>query len=447
MDRYTIWEGHMDALKKKIKRIEKKCKKYGCDFHFEEVGEEFREVDVPCYYNDGVLTSRVTDMPIEANEKGEKPTVETVVCRFVIVEVEGNAIINDWELIAYTEHTEKGNIYSKVNTEVEIPTRYRATDCFCEHCKTRRARKNTCIIRNIKTDEFKQVGNTCLKDFTRGMDASIVTALAEMKEAFEESVEAPIGGCGWGESYYNVRKMLRYTAETIKHFGYANSMCNRSTRSRMMDYYEVSECPIHPLRKEWAKGIRKEMEEVGFDPNSEYAVKKSEEALAWIEEQEASNDYMHNLKTVCSLQYVGWKNLGILVSLFPTFDRGLEIEAERKAREEQRIRELEEGKNSECVGEVGKRIRIKVASCRVITSWASCYDGWHQTLTYMYRITDEDGNIYIWKTSKKIDEEAVDEIVGTVKEHSEFREVKQTVLTRCKVEYKKAVDILESLDI
>lgn len=39
----------------------------------------------------------------------------------------------------------------------------------------------------------------------------------------------------------------------------------------------------------------------------------------------------------------------------------------------------------------------------------------------------------IWKTSKCFDEESVKTIVGTVKEHSEFRDVKQTVLTRCKV--------------
>lgn len=435
MDRYTVWEGHMDALKKKIQRIEKKCKKHGCDFHFEEVGEEFREVEVPCYYKDGVLTSRVTDKPIEKDENGEMPTVETVVCRFVIVEVEGVAIINDWELVAYTEHTDNGNIYDKVNTEVEIPTRYRASDCFCEHCKTRRARKNTCIVRNIKTNEFKQVGNTCLKEFTRGMDASIVTAFAEMKEAFEESVEAPIGGGGWCDRYIDTMEILCYTAETIRHFGYAKSMSSRSTRDRVADYYEVSKGRnLGYGMEEWVRKIRKEMAEVGFDAHSEEATKKAEDALAWIREQEESNDYMHNLKTVCSLEYVGWSRLGLLVSLFPTYDRELEREAERKLREERRAKELAEGRKSDFVGEVGKRITANVINWRCVTQWDNCFDGWHTTTTYMYKFVDEDGNILIWKTQTFLGEDkVVNQIVGTVKEHSEFREAKQTVLTRCKI--------------
>lgn len=435
MDRYTVWEGHMDALKKKVQRIEKKCAKYGCDFHFEEVGEEFREVEVPCYYdNNGVLKSRVTDKPVEETEDGKLPTVETVVCRFVEVEVEGVAIINDWELVAYTEHTDKGNIYDKVNREVEIPTRYRASDCFCEHCKTRRARKNTCIVRNIKTNEFKQVGNTCLKEFTQGMDASIVTMFASFKEAFEEAQEAPIGGGGWGESYLNTKKILQYTAETIRHFGYAKTMSIRSTRDRVSDYYAVSEGRIGYGMEEWAKDIRKEMAEVGFDAKSEEAVKKAEDALAWIAEQEESNDYMHNLKTVCSLEYVGWSKLGLLVSLFPTYDRELEREAERRLREEKRQKELAEGLKSNYVGEVGKRVTVNVINWRCVTQWDNCFDGWHTTTTYMYKFVDEDGNILIWKTQNFISEdEEVKQIVGTVKEHSEFREVKQTVLTRCKV--------------
>lgn len=434
MERYAIWEGHMDALKKKVKRIEKKCEKYGCDFHFEEVGEEFREVEVPCYYKDGVLTSKVTDKPMEKDEKGRIPSVETVVCRFVIVEVEGVAIINDWELVAYTEHTENGNIYDKVNTEVEIPSRYRASDCFCEHCKTRRARKNTCIVRNINTNEFKQVGNTCLKEFTRGMDASIVTMFASFKEAFAEAEEAPIGGCGWSESYLNTKKMLQYTAETIRHFGYAKSMSVRPTRDRVSDYYTVSEGHVRYEMREWAKTIRKEMDEVGFDHNSEYAVKKAEDALAWIAEQEESNDYMHNLKTVCSLEYVGWSRLGILVSLFPTYDRELEREAERRLREEQRQKELAEGRNSAWVGEVGKRMTANIISWRCLTSWDNCYDGWHTTTTYLYKFVDENGNILIWKTQSFFSEEKeIKQIIGTVKEHSEFRDAKQTVLTRCKV--------------
>lgn len=41
---FSIYEGFVPALEKKIKTIQNKCKKYGCSFIYEKVGEEFKEV-------------------------------------------------------------------------------------------------------------------------------------------------------------------------------------------------------------------------------------------------------------------------------------------------------------------------------------------------------------------------------------------------------------------
>ena len=266
------------------------------------------------------------------------------------------------------------------------------------------------------------------------MDASIVTMFASFKDAFEEAQEASIGGCGWSEKYLDKETILRYTAETIRHFGYAKSESMRSTKERMLDYYNADRNDFGAYApQEFIKQIKGEMEECGFNAESEEAKQMTKDALAWIAEQEASNDYMHNLKTVCSLEYVGYKHLGILCSLFATYNRELEREAERRLREEQRAKEAEQGKFSQYDGEVGQRITRNIVSCKVVTSWTNCYDGYFPTTTYMYKFVTEDGNILIWKTSKCFDEDSVKTIVGTVKEHSEFREVKQTILTRCKV--------------
>lgn len=419
MERYSIYEGHMADLMKKVTRIRNKCNKFGCDFHFAEVGEEFKEVKVGEHYN----------------KETKRMEEELVTCRFVIVEAEGTALINNWEFVASVEHTKEGNIYNKALTDVEIPTRYRKGDCFCEHCNTRRQRKNTCIIRNIETGEFKQVGNSCLNDFTHGMSVSLAAEMASLRDVFEEAQEAPIGGCGWRENYIKTEEILRYAAETIRHFGYAKSESRRSTRDRVNDYWRVCNVPCYGKdMQDWYKSIRAEMAEVGFNAEESVEAKEmTEKALAWIAEQEASNDYMHNLKVVTSLEYVGWSKIGILVSLFPTWDRDMQRQAERALREEERQRELKQGKNSKFVGEVGKKLTAEVASCKCITSWTNCYDGYHEQTTFMYKFVTTDGNILIWKTGKVLDEEKVTSISGTVKEHSEFREVKQTVLTRCKV--------------
>lgn len=414
---YAVWEGHMDKLRKKVATIKNKCRKFGCDFTFEEVGEEIR--DVPS---------------LEINPLTKKPVL--VKCRFILVKAQGTAVINDWEFIASVEHTSAGNIFSKAMTDIQIPARYRTTDsCTCEHCNTKRIRKNTCIIRNTKTGEFKQVGNSCLNDFTHGMSASFAVWCASLKTIFKEAEDEPIyhDRMGWWEKYYSTKEILQYTAETIRHFGYTKTE-NRgdSTRDKMERFFNFT----HGNTKYWEDSFIEEtrnlMQSVGFDPESPEAVKMTEDALAWIADQEATNDYMHNLKVATSLKDTNSSRFGILVSLFPTYNRDLEIQAKRKA-------EAEAGKMSKHVGQVGDRIDVQVQSIKCLTSWTSSFDGWHESTTYIWKITGTDGNIYTWKTSKWMNEEIPPvSIKGTVKEHKEYLGVLQTELTRCKVTRKTA---------
>lgn len=55
-------------------------------------------------------------------------------------------------------------------------------------------------------------------------------------------------------------------------------------------------------------------------------------------------------------------------------------------------------------------------------------------VTYVYKFTTEEGNIFTWKTGKslRVSEGAIT-LKGTIKAHNEFRGAKETELTRCKV--------------
>lgn len=116
---YKIFEENMDRLEKKLNKIAAKCKKYGNEFVYEKVGEEYAE------YKD---------------ENGSKYTV-----KYIIVNVEGKAVINNWKFIASVQHTEKGNIIKKC-CEVEVPKRYYTSEPVCEHCNSKRSRKDTYIV-------------------------------------------------------------------------------------------------------------------------------------------------------------------------------------------------------------------------------------------------------------------------------------------------------------
>ena len=49
--------------------------------------------------------------------------------------------------------------------------------------------------------------------------------------------------------------------------------------------------------------------------------------------------------------------------------------------------------------------------------------------SYINKLVDEDGNVFIWKTGRSL--EGTMTIKGTIKEHNEYHGEKQTVLTRC----------------
>lgn len=96
-----------------------------------------------------------------------------------------------------------------------------------------------------------------------------------------------------------------------------------------------------------------------------------------------------------------------------------------------------EFKQSEYVGEVGKRYEGKVI-LKAVRFWES-KDPWGRPITTALYRFEQDGNIIVWKTtgfgldSKKYPEGAEMTIRGTVKEHTEYRDAKQTVLQRVKV--------------
>jgi hypothetical protein len=85
----------------------------------------------------------------------------------------------------------------------------------------------------------------------------------------------------------------------------------------------------------------------------------------------------------------------------------------------------EEG-TSEWVGSVGERLDLMVT----VKQNRSIDNGY--SISTMHTMEDSSGNVYVWFTSAKSWPEGMTKhIRGTVKEHSVFRNVKQTVLTRC----------------
>lgn len=87
------------------------------------------------------------------------------------------------------------------------------------------------------------------------------------------------------------------------------------------------------------------------------------------------------------------------------------------------------------VGEIGKKFDMMV-TYDYTAAWQNSYGySWEPQVTYLHTFKDEQGNVFVWKTGNSIDADYGTKlsITGTVKEHSEYKGIKQTVLTRCKV--------------
>ncbi len=113
------------------------------------------------------------------------------------------------------------------------------------------------------------------------------------------------------------------------------------------------------------------------------------------------------------------------------------IRSEWDAKKKQVWKELNNVKPSEHVGEVGKRMTLKVTYVSR-ASWENEYgcSVWCNDTTYLHKFADADGNILVWKTTNFIPADYGTEVTltGTVKEHSEYDGELQTVVTRCKLQ-------------
>ena len=120
-------------------------------------------------------------------------------------------------------------------------------------------------------------------------------------------------------------------------------------------------------------------------------------------------------------------------------------EAERKAREaeeearriaeEERIKALKARSNY--VGAVGEKLKIHAVYEGSPYFKRRSFSGYGMETVYIHRFRDEDGNLIIWKTTScqigELEEGDAVLVSGTVKEHTEYDDEKQTMLTRAKV--------------
>lgn len=387
---YHINEEAFELFEKKIKKIIRKCNNYGCNFTYNIVGEEIIQEENSNIYN-----------------------------KFYIVDMNGVAKIKDWKFVAIIEHCDKGNVIRRydMNTTL-IPERYYKTPPYCEHCKTNRRRNDTYLIYNTKTTEFKQVGRNCLADYTNGLDMELVKTVVDMMDELEYCDMR----FGYAKKYFNISSFLCNCYELTKHFGYTSKGKGKESGA-----IPTSVFALDILNNSLSKTEYKKLLNIPHYKNKCYSQENIEfvtKALTWILSKNTSiyeDEFLYNLKTICGNSHISERDLGYVASLISVYMR--EVKANEKKWNHENTTQF-----ASYYGEVGKKICVNV-SVKMINKFDGMYG-----ISYLYKMIDAKNRVFIWFTSKEIEDCESVRLRGTVKEHKLYNDEYQTILTRCSME-------------
>lgn len=328
--------------------------------------------------------------------------------------------LSDWQFVASLEHTDTGNIIHSVPGE-QVPDTFRNTQPYCEHCNTNRRRNSTCVVKNIKTNEYRQVGKDCLKDFTGHPNAYVyvhfISQILLEIEKLEKEEHFPVDRT---PRLLEVQELLEISASVILTSGFVSSQSGEnSTASRVTKYFR----DIEDKPEITAEG--KELAD------------KTVQWLKDLKDEEIKSNYIHNLKTLIDYGYYKNKHFALLVSAPYAYLKN----------ENRKVKENEEEKEpSDFVGQPKDKILLKAK-----LGQQKPFENQFGT-SVAINFTDGEGNKYTWFTKDKLgyfDEndtyQSIDTgqdviIFGTIKGHNEYKGLKSTLLTRCKVVNQSEID-------
>lgn len=425
---YTIFATELERVTKKLDRLVRKAVKSGTPFSY-SVGQEHPQTLE--------LTIEDPDSPYGLRiKKCTLPVVD------ITLNTETLIFSNGWELRARVEQGEKGRIVRGIGFK-EVPASWYTDECRCDHCNAKRFRKISFYCEH-ENGEIKQVGKNCLRDFT-GISPESAVIWSEVYNTI--TMPRHVGGKKWSElslfQLVETELALAHSCDSIQKNGYRKTCELNCTREDVAAKLKSDSTPSQDGIKK-AKLIMAWL--IGLDPivrNEQKAIHDAElkaKATRLFADEQRVLDLQRNqigrLESHCIAfalsGFAKYQDLGVLSYMPIAYEKYTNAIAQRNywaaKRQIWEAERLDAVKKSQHIGTIGQRISVNVVSARLLTSWETEYG-----ILYMYQFKDNNGNVYIWKTGKEVDTDTNIVLKGTVKQHNTFREVKQTVLTRCAV--------------
>lgn len=403
-ENYIIPNAFMPNIEKRVNKVQNK----GVPVQFDILD---RNVQIPVY----IRPRHPNDRPIGY-------------CPCTKIRVHGEYKINNWDLVAKIDHetaNDDGNqVVLHINKNIPIPEEYYSARSTCDYCHTERLRKSTYVLYNKEENKYIHVGSECLTYFTNGLSVNSIASFYDVIGVIEkDNIDYEGILVGKADDFYeqiestinkpqivcDVDTVLYCANELVndKHYSYIKgSALSKGTTAEKV-YYEA---------------VNTE-DNMKLPSDIDSAFKQYVEMRVYMD----YGDYWQNVNTLLKRKYIEQKYISFLVS-------ALHVYYLDKWKNEAKAKELSSVTN-EYIGQVGERITFTIKDWKCVFSGESSYDNnyYHTSWYYVYIITTDKGYKLKWTTSKEIDES---EMVGstckaTIKELSNYRGAKQTIITRC----------------
>lgn len=341
------------------------------------------------------------------------------------VELRGpSPVLSGYTFLARIEHTDAGNLVSRVpgNGDAIDLTAYRTAAAVCEHCKSKRQRKDTFVL-STPEGGLVQIGRNCLADYIRSENVDMVVAMIELTNELSSASgedgdldDWEGGGGGW-TLIVTVEHYLAASVVAVREFGWVSRGAVRAGLPKTPTASHVSFI-TGPRPKGNGRGDEEARREWDRLQPREEDVARAGLVMAWIQASTDATDYMHNLRVAVALQATTPRTQGLLASAPSAYAREVEKQIANQAKANRAP--------SAHVGEVGKRMTFRLRLVRkpvVDTDWGGLA---------IHIFEDESGNVLLWKTGTgDLEIGRVYDVKGTVKKHTDFKGTKQTELSRC----------------
>lgn len=330
-----------------------------------------------------------------------------------------------WRLIAVVEPLETGENLVKIVPNEACPQVFRTTDTHCDHCESRRQRKEVFVLGH-DDGRFNQVGRNCIGDFLGGKSPDSILRCAEWGFEIDQLLREASDEEGWcgnrTPDTWNLDLFLQATAICVRKLGWLSRTKARefdgapATVANVLDLL----CPPRNASAlaDWKKWVESNDLHVE-DRDVELATAAATWAAALPTD---AGDYLYNLGVATRREFVTRDTAGLVASVISAYQRHMDRQAELYTVREKKVREH--------VGVVGKRQGFEKLTVKSMRGFDSEYG-----VRTLVRFENETGSILIWWASGDPDWLEVDDVLditATVKEHGDYKGIPQTIVQRVK---------------